>query len=121
MPDTFRVLVVDDEFLIASSVATLLETMGCAVVGPCLSLGQARDAARAQPLDAALLDINLGRDLVYPLAAELQAQEIPFAFLTAVRPRDIPAVFASSPVLQKPYSDRDIEGWLHTCDGYRGR
>ena len=112
MSDTFRVLVVDDDILVASSVARVVETMGCAIVGPCFSLGQARDAARSLPLDAALLDVNLGRELVYPLAADLQAQKIPFAFLTGMRPRDIPPAFASIPVLPKPCADRDIASWV---------
>jgi hypothetical protein len=46
MTEPFRVLVVEDEFFVASSVAALLETMGCTILGPCFNLRQAQEARR---------------------------------------------------------------------------
>src|SRR5438270_8852311 len=79
-----RVLVVEDEYLIAADIAASLEALGAEVAGPAASVAEAltfleRDGDR---LDGAVLDVNLGKERVYPLADVLRSRGIPFVFTT---------------------------------------
>jgi len=99
-----RILVVEDEFLLACSLEEDLRANGAAVVGPCCDLEQALAALRRGSFDAAILDINLNGVMVYPLARELMARGIPFLFLTGYATLDLPEEYRSLPRLSKPYS-----------------
>lgn len=80
---TASVLLVEDEFILAEYMAGILSDSGYHVVGPFLRLKLARKAAELEPLDAAVLDINLAGELVYPVADALADRGIPYAFVTA--------------------------------------
>jgi len=97
-----RVLVVEDEFLVALEVESALEDLGCSVVGPFAKLAKALDAARSTPLDSAILDINLNGEMVYPLAEFLTSQKVPFVFITGYTASDLPERFRPYRRLQKP-------------------
>jgi CheY-like chemotaxis protein len=99
-----KILVVEDNFLIADHLCSVLEEQGCDVVGPAPQLAQALDLVRSgQALDGAVLDINLGGQLCFPVAAALAERGVPFVFLTGYNPRGImPSEFAARPVLSKP-------------------
>ena len=73
-----RILVVEDEFLLALEVEAALTSFGCFVAGPFAKLGKALVAARATRLDGAVLDINLNGEMVYPLAEFLDMAGVPF-------------------------------------------
>ncbi|WP_294541905.1 response regulator [uncultured Rhodoblastus sp.] len=96
-----RVVLVDDDSVIVDSLAFLLEVEGFKVAGAATDLAGAMELAKSVEADVAVLDINLRRELVYPAADELIARNIPVLF-TSVRPRDLPARFASTPFLEKP-------------------
>jgi CheY-like chemotaxis protein len=102
-----KVLVVEDEPLIAMSLADLLRGFGCLVVGPALNLNQSMRLIQAEVVDGAILDINLGGENVFPLADALAARCIPFVYVTGysnlLRERD-----KGRPVLQKPYKSQDL-------------
>jgi CheY-like chemotaxis protein len=102
-----KILVVEDEPLIAMSLADLLRGFGCLVVGPALSLDQSMRLIRAEVIDGAILDVNLGSETVFPLADALAAQSIPFVYVTGysnlLRPCD-----HGRPFLQKPYKALDL-------------
>jgi DNA-binding response OmpR family regulator len=106
-----RVLIVEDEFLIALNLQQLLEDMG--VDQDCAAdlKTAARFVAAAAP-DFAILDINVGRALVFPFAAELRARGIPFVFSSGRDWRDRPAEFARERCAQKPLqadgAERDL-------------
>ncbi len=95
-----RILVVEDEPLIAMMIADILEDEGAAVVGPLNSL----DAALAcdAPYDIALLDVNLSGVATYPLAERMRAEGRPFVFATGYDESSVDPRFAGAPVLQKP-------------------
>jgi CheY-like chemotaxis protein len=97
-----RILVVEDEFLLAMEVEATLSSFGCAVAGPFAKLGKALDAARTYALDGAVLDINLNGEMVYPLADLLHSLGVPFLFLTGYVASDIPERFRGFQRLQKP-------------------
>lgn len=94
---------VEDEFLTALTAIDLLESIGCEVVGPAARLLLAVQLAQCETLDAAVLDINLAGEFVWPVAEELQRRGVPFVFLSAYsRSSMIPGNFATVPLLAKP-------------------
>lgn len=97
-----RILVVEDEALVAMAIRESLDTLGYAVVGPCGNITEAVIALRHNRVDAAVLDINLGGDLVYPLADILVAENIPFVFVTGYGHEELESRFSAIPILQKP-------------------
>ncbi len=98
-----RVLVVEDEYLIASDLADWLEEQGAEVLGPVPSVAEATALIKAGPLpDTAVLDINLGTEQVFPVADALQAADVPFVFVTGYDAKLIPARFDSARRCIKP-------------------
>lgn len=87
-----HILIVEDEPLIALDLAYLVEEQGAVVIGPAHSLDEAQELAQAMlsagRIDGALLDIDLGDNLVWPLATGLHESGIPFAFISARCQRD---------------------------------
>ena len=96
-----RILVLEDEPLIGMATSDLIEELGHSVVGPFFNLAATR-AALAGELDAAILDVNLGKDEAYPIAEELAGRGIPFVFMTGYGPESLDKRFRQYPVLQKP-------------------
>ncbi len=102
-----RVLVVEDEALIAMDVEAALRQAGYDVVGPLSRLAQAVGAAGAEAgLDAAVLDVNLGGERIFPAADVLAARGVPFVFLTGYGREVLPDRFRDRPAARKPYSAR---------------
>src|SRR6266849_6598952 len=98
-----RVLVVEDEFLVLLATIDLLESIGCEIVGPAPRLAAAVQLAQSEALDAAVLDIDIAGEMIWPAAEELQRRGVPFLFLSAYSPLiAFPPVFASAPRLDKP-------------------
>lgn len=97
-----RILVVEDEALVAIAIREALEELGYAVIGPCNRITEAMVALRHNRVDAAVLDVNLGDASVYPLADMLVAESIPFIFVTGYGTEELDRRFLTVPVLQKP-------------------
>ena len=98
-----RVLLAEDEFLAALTTIDLLESIGWEVVGPTGRVASALRFARSEPLDAAVLDINVAGEMIWPVAQTLQRRGVPFVFLSALSERNaIPPLFADVPRLAKP-------------------
>ena len=97
------ILLVEDEFLLANTLADDLISAGYTVVGPFAALAQAKDRSQKEHFDLAILDVNLGGEKVYPLADELVERKMPFILLTGYGPNDLPEQFKHSPRLAKPY------------------
>ncbi len=97
-----KILVVEDEFLVALEVEAALESIGCAIAGPFARLAKAMEAAKGTRLDGAVLDVNLNGEMVYPLADLLAQQDVPFVFLTGYSAADMPERFRGSRRLPKP-------------------
>ena len=104
-----RILVVQDDFVTAEDLKAELESLGAEVLGPVANLPGALDRLAAGPApDAAVLDINLGGDLVYPLADLLKARQIPFVFATGYEEEAIPAPYAGLPLFVKPVNMAEV-------------
>lgn len=98
-----RVFVVEDEFLLGMALKEDLQAAGCVVLGPFQSLARAREAARREQFDFAILDINLAGEPVYPLADELIARGMPLMFLSGYGAADMPERFRGIRRLSKPH------------------
>lgn len=89
-----RVLVVEDELLVALLMEDMLAEAGCIVVGPFARVGAALAAARVEAVDVALLDVNVAGEKVFPVANALEERGVPFIFVTgyaqAALPKDRP-------------------------------
>ena len=98
-----RILVAEDEYLLADAWREALAEAGAQVLGPVLSVedAQALVAGEAR-IDAALLDINLRGELVFPVADLLRTRRVPFAFATGYDEWTLPDRFTHAPRLEKP-------------------
>ena len=92
-----KVLVVEDEVLIAAEMEAMLEDLGCRVVGPFGRIAQALDALAEAEVDFAVLDVNVRGEMIYPLAETLQARGVPMVFCTG---------YADLAVIPEPLRDR---------------
>src|SRR5689334_11931324 len=97
-----RVMVVEDEALVAMALRDSLDQLGFSVLGPFSRISEAMVALRNNRIDAAVLDVNLGGELIYPLADVLAADRVPFVFITGYGAEEIEPRYARIPVLQKP-------------------
>lgn len=98
-----NVLVVEDEMLIAMLLEDMLTDMGHVVVGPASDIEAALAHLKEGGIDAAILDVNLGKTPSWPVAAALQEQGVPFAFATGYGEAGVDARYADTPTLQKPF------------------
>lgn len=98
-----RVLIVEDEALIASLIEDFLIDLGCEVVGPAMHMKEAIQLAREGAIDGATLDVNIVGEKVYPVADILIERGIPFVFITGYGAAGLRESDAGRPVLQKPY------------------
>jgi CheY-like chemotaxis protein len=102
-----KILVVEDEPLVAMALENLLVDSGCTVIGPASNLRQGMRLVGEEAPDGAVLDVNLRGEMVFPLADALAAQSIPFAYVTGYG-KLLRACNHGRPVLQKPYSNQQL-------------
>jgi len=102
-----RVMLVEDESLIAMMMEQTLSDLGYDVVGPFGTVREAIEAIECEPVDAAILDINLGGEMAYPIARILQAKDVPFIFMTGYGTETIAVPFPNARIFQKPL-DREV-------------
>ncbi|CAN5342029.1 response regulator [soil metagenome] len=112
--DGKRVLVVEDEMLIAAMLEDMLGELGAVVVGPAATIADGLLLARSEPLDAAVLDVNVRDQRIDPVADVLAERGIPMVFATGYGQSAILAV-RGAPVLDKPYTRERVEMALLGC------
>lgn len=96
-----HVLIVEDDELVADHLATLVrDQLGCVPVVSSTAAGAL--AVARQRCDFGFLDIKVADGDVYPLAARLRAQGVPFVFVSASDPAEVPSDLATAPFLRKP-------------------
>jgi CheY-like chemotaxis protein len=105
----FRVLLVEDENLVAMHLEDMLVELGHSVVGPVARLEKALEMAQRELVDVAILDVNINGELAYPVADTLAARGIPFIFSTGYGERGLPPQYRGHPTLQKPFRQDDLE------------
>jgi len=105
----FRVLLVEDENLVAMLLEDMLAELGHSVVGPVARLKKGLEMAQREAIDLAILDVNINGEQVYPVAEALAARGIPFVFSTGYGERGLPPRYRDHPTLQKPFRQDDLE------------
>ncbi|MGP7794704.1 response regulator [Sphingomonas sp. CLY1604] len=110
-----RVLVVEDEWLLAEHLRNVVEDAGGTAIGPVATVQAALTLldGLAEPPDAATLNVRLADDLSYPVADRLAADGVPFAFITANRAEDLPERFRACPAIAKPFRDAEVAALLN--------
>lgn len=103
-----RVLIVEDEPLVATDLEEQLTSAGAVIVGPAASIDRALHLIAESTFDVALLDGNLGGHGVEEIAAALTRKNIPFAFATGYGPEGLPESFRDARVLRKPFSEEQV-------------
>jgi CheY-like chemotaxis protein len=102
-----RVLVVEDEPVVAMCLEDMLEALGCVTVGPANRLSAGMDLAERETLDAAILDINLGGERSTTIAETLRRRGVPFVFASGYGTP--PEGFDEGmPMIEKPYREVDV-------------
>jgi CheY-like chemotaxis protein len=110
-----NILVLEDEFIIADEIATMLEDAGHRVVGPAATVDEAMKRIRSgEQIDAAVIDANLRGATSAPVAEELKARGIPFCVCTGYRIADLQKTFGEVVILQKPVTERILVSALST-------
>ena len=110
----FRVLVVEDEPLIACVIESMLDSLGCDIVGPVARLSEALNVAATEPFDCAILDVNVRGGLITPVAEMLLDRGVPVLISTGYGEYALPARLASQPRLAKPYTSEQLECGLRS-------
>jgi CheY-like chemotaxis protein len=103
-----RILIVEDEFIVAMELAEEMEQLGATVTASVGTLAEARQQTVGN-LDGVLLDVQLGNDKTYELAADLQAAGTPFILTTGFDTAVLPESLQSIPRLSKPFSSVALE------------
>ncbi len=106
-----RILLVEDEALIAAMVEDMLAELGAVVVGSACHLDAALSLARSSPCDAAVLDVNLRGATVFPVADALRARTVLIVFATGYGEEGL-AQYGRAPVIEKPYTREKLQGAL---------
>jgi DNA-binding response OmpR family regulator len=107
-----RVLIVEDRYLIADEIARQVEGLSAEVVGPVATVAAAEKLARSEPLHAALLDVDLDGEAVFPVADALSARKVPLIFLTGYDDWVLPPQWRDHPHLRKPVNPRELRNEL---------
>ena len=114
-----RVLVVEDELLVALALEDILNDMGCEIVGPVSQIEEAETFARTRDLDAAILDVNVRGRLIYPVAEVLAARGVPVLFCSGYSDTAVlPAPFRALPQVAKPYDESALRRAMEKAFGH---
>ena len=104
-----RILVIEDSPVVAPMTADLLSDLGCKVVGPAPNMAAARELVEAGGFDAALMDVHIRGERVFPLCEMLDAVGIPFVLTSGYADWHMADKWRDRPRLQKPYSVEQVE------------
>jgi two-component sensor histidine kinase len=108
--NSLRVLVIEDSFMIISTLELALDSFGWTMVGPATRVPKALALARTETFDVALLDVNLDGEMSWAVAEALQARGIPFVLTTGYEVgKLVPEVLKECKFIRKPYSLAELE------------
>lgn len=115
MLDRCHILIVEDEYMLAQDLRNQLEDVGAVVLGPEPSVGRAMARLEREPrIDAAILDVNLGGEKVFPVADALIERHVPLLFTTGYQEDVVKSRFPDAITCDKPYQSRNLLDALAT-------
>lgn len=98
-----KILIVEDEVILALDLRFAMEDLGADVIGPCHRLSRALEIADAAPIDGAILDVDLAGEAVFPLADHLRRRRVPFVFHTGRHnPAELAHLYGDVTICKKP-------------------
>jgi len=104
-----KILVIEDESLVAMLLETILEDMGCETVGPISNIDEALSViADGTAFDGALLDVNVAGREVFPVAEVLKEKGVPFVFSTGYGEGGLPPEWRGQATIQKPFTEATV-------------
>ena len=109
------ILIIEDSPVVGPFTADMLEDLGYAVVGPAPNMAAARELVEEAEFDAALLDVHIRGERVFPLCDLLAAKNIPFVLTSGYADWHMPEKWHGRPRLQKPYTIDQVEEALDAC------
>jgi CheY-like chemotaxis protein len=112
-----KVLVVEDETIVAMLLEQMLEELGCTIAGAVGQVAAATEVARSTDADLAILDMNLGGHSVDPVAEALDARKVPFVFASGYGEDGLSARWRGRPVLAKPFRLEQLRQILELAMG----
>jgi DNA-binding response OmpR family regulator len=107
-----RVMVVEDELLVAMMIEDILLELDCVVIGPYTNLADALNAAATEQMDLAVLDVNLRGEKIYPVAKTLSDRAVPFLLLSGYGSDAIPADQPHWRACAKPFTPEELTRML---------
>ena len=112
--DGRRVLVIEDESLVAMLIQDTLADIGCEVVGSASRFAEAISKASGLSFDVAILDVNLNGQQTFPIAEALSERGVAFVWATGYGEESLPESL-KAPVLPKPFRQQDLERALRAA------
>ena len=104
-----QVFLVEDEAMVAMLLEDMLADFGCTIAGSAGTLSSAMSSVEAlSAIDAAILDVNLGGEFIFPVADVLSERGVPFVFSTAYGTPELTKRYPQSLLLQKPYTPQAL-------------
>jgi CheY-like chemotaxis protein len=110
--DGRRILLVEDSPVVGPFTADLLADLGCEVVGPAPSMAAARELIEGDAFDAAIMDVHIRGERVFPLCEMLEAKGVPFVLTSGYADWTMADKWQDRPRLQKPYRIHDVRSAL---------
>jgi DNA-binding response OmpR family regulator len=107
-----KILVIEDSPVVGPFTADILAELGFEAVGPAPNMANARELAESADYDAAVLDIHIRGERVFPLCEMLEANRVPFVFTSGYADWQMPDKWQDRPRLQKPYSIDELSSAL---------
>lgn len=113
-----RILLVEDSPVVGPFTAELLGELGCVVVGPAPNMAAARELVEGDaPIDAAMMDVHIRGERVFPLCDALAARGVPFVLTSGYADWQMPEKWEDRPRLMKPYTIDQVEEALASLLG----
>ena len=112
-----RILLVEDSPVVGPYTADILGELGCEVIGPAPNMAAARELAQGGGFDAAVMDVHIRGERVFPLCDLLEAKGVPFLLTSGYADWQIPEQWQDRPRLQKPYRLDDLRAALEPLIG----
>jgi DNA-binding response OmpR family regulator len=112
VPKGARILLIEDEYLIAEMVCDMITDLGCHCIGPIITMDEGLKAATTETCDAAIINLVIQGRHAYAIAAALAARNIPFCFASGLPQHDIQEQWRARPFLAKPYALENVHAFL---------